>query len=245
MDVGLSPTLLLVHGGSHGAWCWEAVSPLLQSRGHGVAVLDLPGCGGDPTPRAALTLDDSVDATVVAIDRVPAGPVVLVGHSIGGMLLPAVAAARPDRVLGMVFVAAVVLRRGERGIDQIPEGRRPSYFTMAEASGENSLLPGFDDAWRRFFPSLKEDEARVIYTRLTPQPFGPYLQPASTGIEDIDCPRAYILIEQDETFPADAAEAFAAKAGVTPVRVAGDHCLMLTNPRELATVLEAALGIPG
>lgn len=245
MEDGRSPTLLLVHGGSHGAWCWEAVAPLLQSRGHEVAVLDLPGCGSDPTPRADLSLDDSVDAIVAAVDRIPAGPVVLVGHSIGGMPLPGVAAARPDRVAGIVFVAAVVLMRGERGIDQIPEDRRPSYLTMAEASGENSLLPGFADAWRRFFPSLADDEARMVYSRLTPQPLGPYLQPATTGIEDVDCPRAFILMEQDVTFPAAVAEAFAAKAGVTPVRVTGDHCLMLTDPRELATALEAALRIPG
>ncbi len=241
MDDGGSPTVLLVHGGSHGAWCWDTVSPLLVARGHGVAVLDLPGCGGDLTPRAALTLDDSVDAIVAAVDRIPAGPVVLVGHSIGGMPLPAVAAARADRVTGIVFVAAVVLARGERGIDQIPQDRRPSYFAKAEASGENSLLPEFDEAWRRFFPSLMEDEARVAYSRLTPQPFGPYLQPARTGIEDVGCPRAYVLIEQDVTFPAIVAEAFAAKAGVTPIRVAGDHCIMLTDPQRLAITLEAAL----
>lgn len=238
-------TLLLIHGGSHGAWCWDRVAPLLQEQGHRVAVLDLPGSGSDTTPRATLTLDDSVTAIVATVDRIPDGPVVLVGHSLGGMPLPAVAAARPDRVTGLVFVAAMVLDAGERGIDLIPADRRPSYFTMAQASGENSLLPTLDEARRRFFPSLTEQEATALYSRLTPQPLGPYLEPARVGIEDVTCPRAYVLIEQDVTFPVPVAETFAAKAGVAPLRVTGDHCLMLTDPQALATALEAALRIPG
>lgn len=238
-------TLLLVHGGSHGAWCWEGVTPLLESRGYDVATLDLPGSGSDPTPRASLTLDDSVGAIVAAVDRIPSGDVVLVGHSIGGMPLPAVAEERPGRVTGIVFVAAMVLMAGERGIDLIPEDRRPSYSAMAAASGENSLLPGFDEAWRRFFPSLPQADARAVYGRLTPQPLGPYLQPARVGIEEVACPRAYVLIEQDVTFPEPVAASFAARAGVAPVRFAGDHCLMLTDPRGLVTALEAALRIPG
>lgn len=243
--VEATATLLLVHGGSHGAWCWDQVAPLLRQWGLPVAAVDLPGSGADPTPRTHLTLDDSVQRIVEAIDGIRSGPVILIGHSLGGMPLPEAAAARPDRVVGLVFVAAVVLNAGERGIDQIPEDRRPSYFTMAEASGENSLLPGFHEAWRRFFSSLAEGDARAVYTRLTPQPLGPYLQPARVGIEDVTCPRAYVLMEQDVTFPVPVAEAFAAKAGVTPIRVAGDHCLMLTDPRALATALEAALRVPG
>ena len=240
MDDG-PPPLLLVHGGSHGAWCWDEVSPLLAAQGHRVVTLDLPGCGADRTPRSDLVLDDSVDAIVAAIDEVSSGPVVLVGHSIGGMPLPAVAAARSDRVVGIVFVAAVVLAAGERGIDMIPADRRPSYYSMAESSGENSLLPQFDDAWRRFFPSLPEDAAHDAYSRLTPQPLGPYLQRALVGVEDVTCPVAYVLIEQDVTFPPEVADSFAAKAGVVPIRVSGDHCLMLTDPRRLAIALEAAL----
>lgn len=235
------PTLLLVHGGSHGAWCWDAVLPLLEAQGDRVVALDLPGCGADPAPRSDLTLDDSVDAIIGAVDRIRSGPVVLVGHSIGGMPLPAVAAARPDRIVGLVFIAAIVLAAGERGIDQIPEDRRPSYLTMAEASGENALLPPFAEAWRRFFPSLSEGDARAVYARLTPQPLGPYLQPARIGIEDVACPRAYVLIDQDVTFPTPVAESFAAKAGAAPIRVPGDHCLMLTDPRGMAVALEAAL----
>lgn len=234
-------TLVLVHGGSHGQWCWEQVQAGLSSRGRSSAALDLPGCGQDATPRSTVDLSDEVEAIVSLIDRLPGGPVTLVGHSIGGMPLPAVAHARPDRVDSLVFVAAVVLRRGERGLDMIPADRRPSYRLMAEASGENSLLPDFDETYRRFFPSLPVATAREVYARLTPQPFGPYCEPASVGIDDVHVPRAYVLIDDDVTFPPDVAGAFAERADVVPIRVAGDHCLMLTNPNALVDVLVEAL----
>lgn len=234
----MGATWLFVHGGSHGAWCWDGVRERLELRGLATASLDLPGSGADVQSRVGLGLRDSVTAIVDAIDRIPPGPVTLVGHSIGGMPLPPAAAARPDRVDALVFIAAVVLRQGERGIDVIPEDRRPSYFAMAEASGENSVLPGFAEAHRRFFPSLGEEEARAVYARLTPQPLGPYLEPAEVGIEAIDIPRTYVLVEGDVTFPAPVAMGFAEKAGVEPVRMPGDHCVMLTDPEGLASVLE-------
>lgn len=233
----MSSTWLLVHGGSHGAWCWDGVREGLELRGITTAAIDLPGCGADHRPRAGLGLRDSVAAIVDAIDRIPHGPVTLVGHSIGGMPLPAAAAARPDRVTALVFIAAVVLREGERGIDMIPADRRPSYFTLAEASGENSLLPGFEDAYRRFFPSLAQEEAHAVYSRLTPQPLGPYLDPAEIGIEAVDLPITYVLLEDDLTFHAPLAMSFAEKAAVEPVRMPGDHCVMLTAPAALARLL--------
>lgn len=234
----MSTTWLFIHGGCHGAWCWDDVRGELERRGVATAAIDLPGSGADSSPRAGLGLSDSVTAVVDAIDRIPSGSVTLVGHSIGGMPLPAAAASRSHRVDALVFIAAVVLGEGERGIDLIPADRRPSYFTMAQSSGENSLLPGFEEAHRRFFPSLTEEEAREVYARLTPQPLGPYLDPAEVGIEAIDIPCTYVLLEDDVTFPLPVAMDFATKTGVEPRRMPGDHCIMLTDAQALACVLE-------
>lgn len=228
---------LLAHGGCHGAWCWEETRRGLQAAGVAASAFDLPGCGDDHTPRAALTLEDTVAALLTRIDSLPAGPVRVVGHSIAGWLLPH-AAARRDQVVEMVFVAAVTLARGERGIDQIPADRRPGYHDMAAASPDNSLMPPFEDLWQRFFPHLPEARARAVYARLTPQAFGPYLSPTSVGIEDVTTPRRYLAATDDLNFPPEQTRQFAAKAGVEPEWVEGDHCLMLTNPTQLVRALQ-------
>lgn len=241
----MSPTPVhhvLVHGGSHGAWCWDEVITELSARGVTASAMDLPGCGADSTPRADVTVADCVATVVAHIDARPEPKVRVVAHSIGGWLLPAVAAARGNRIDQLVFLAAAVLNRDERGIDVTPQDRRAGYFTMAAASSDNSLLPPFDNAWARFFPSLPRERAEEVYRRLTPQPFAPYLQPAVTGAEDLGAPRRYLALRDDLTFPREASAVFAAKAGVPPETLPGDHCIMITDPAILVAALVGRTG---
>ena len=81
---------VLVHGAWHGAWCWSRVVPLLEELGHSADAIDLPGHGDDPTPRASVGIGDYVRATGEALAKGPL-PAVLVGHSMGGLLISSAA----------------------------------------------------------------------------------------------------------------------------------------------------------
>jgi pimeloyl-ACP methyl ester carboxylesterase len=230
-------TTILVHGGCHGAWCWQEVVAGLALRDVNAHAFDMPGCGDDETPRAGITLADQVAAVIAQVDAAPPGPVRLVGHSIAGWLLPSVARARSDRVVEMVFLAAAVLDRGKRGIDVTPLDRRASYFEMAAASQDNSLMVTFDAARDRFFGHLDQARARWAYAQLTPQPFEPYLGAVSIGVADVDTPRRYLAADDDRTFPMGVANGFAATAGVPLEILPGDHCLMLSAPSVVVDAL--------
>lgn len=240
------PHVLLVHGGGHGAWCWADVQRYLAGANIASSAFDLPGAGADSTPRAGIDLTDYIDATVAQIDAID-DDVILVGHSIAGLTLPGAIAAREDRITHALFIAALVCDVGEAGIESIPADRRPSYYEMAQASGDDTFQPSFAAAWDRFFPSLEEESARAAYASLTPQPLGPYLQPNPVAMAELRTPRSYLLLESDRTFPIVLARSFAAKAGVEPIIRAGDHCWMLTDPHECANAIaEVALaGSPG
>jgi len=154
---------LLIHGGSHGAWCWRKTQEALSALDQPSHAFDLPGAGADQTARANVNFQSYVDAAIYQIDHLPAGTVRVVGHSIAGMLLPTIAAARPHRVAEIVYVAAVALPTGMRCIDAIPESRRAGYFVAADAASDGTLTPHFQDAWNRFFPSLDEQQARAAF----------------------------------------------------------------------------------
>jgi pimeloyl-ACP methyl ester carboxylesterase len=104
-------TYLLVHGGWHGAWCWQRVAPLLRRAGHRVIVPDLPGHGDDPTPIAAVTPGSDVQSVSTVLDTL-AEPAILVGHSSGGMVISAAAELRPRVVRALVYLAAFLLPPG-------------------------------------------------------------------------------------------------------------------------------------
>jgi pimeloyl-ACP methyl ester carboxylesterase len=101
MDIILIPGLWLT------ARSWDAVAPRLADAGHRPHPLTLPGMESADTDRSAVTRRDHVDAVLAAIDAVPDdAPVLLVGHSMGGVLAWAAADARLDRVAGVVFLAS-------------------------------------------------------------------------------------------------------------------------------------------
>src|SRR6188474_757431 len=96
---------VLVHGAFGGAWCWEPVTGLLEAAGHTVDTLDLPGGGADRTPVE--------DVTLAACSRrvcgvLASGPerAILVGHSMGGVVVTQAASDCPGHVASLVFVAA-------------------------------------------------------------------------------------------------------------------------------------------
>lgn len=85
--------------------------------------------------------------------------------------------------------------------------------------------------------AAEELAAREVYARLTPQPFGPYLQAAPVGIEDAAVPRRYLRCTQDLTFPGATATGFAARAAAAPEDLMADHCAMITAPALVAAAL--------
>jgi len=79
-------TYILVHGAGHGAWCWEKVVPILETKGYKVITLDLPSHGNDTAQLANVTLDDDVKKVTDAANAIK-GKVILIGHSSGGVVI--------------------------------------------------------------------------------------------------------------------------------------------------------------
>ena len=114
-------TFALVHGGYHGAWCWERLTPLLQQAGDDVVTMDLPLDDG------TATFDTYADVVCAALDGCD-DDVVLVGHSYAGNTIPLVAARRPLRHL--VFLCAMIPDIGRSLAEQLgdkPEMLNPAY----------------------------------------------------------------------------------------------------------------------
>ena len=126
MDIILIPGLWLT------ARSWDTIAPRLEEAGHRPHPLTLPGMESVDSDRSAVTRQQHVEAVVAAIDAAPKSDrVVLVGHSMGGVLAWAAADARLDRVAGVVFLAS------EPGVP----GEEKSMFPV---EGTDVPLPAWD-----------------------------------------------------------------------------------------------------
>jgi pimeloyl-ACP methyl ester carboxylesterase len=110
-------TFCLIHGGCHGAWCWERLARLLEASGHQVIAPELP------CEDAAVNLLGLRDRVLEAVDRADP-PVLLVAHSLGGLIAPLVADASPTTTI--VYLCAVIPEPGHSLADQLRHADGPS-----------------------------------------------------------------------------------------------------------------------
>ena len=104
-------TFVLVHGAWQGAWAWETIVPRLAAAGHDAIAVDLPGNGHDQTPPAAVDVDLYARHIAGIVDGI-AGPIVLVGHSMGGTAVAQACELRSERIALAIYLAAFLLPDG-------------------------------------------------------------------------------------------------------------------------------------
>jgi pimeloyl-ACP methyl ester carboxylesterase len=108
-------TILLLHGYGESLTTWRAIFDRLAERRRVVAI-DLPGFGVSGKPDTVYSLPALADRLSHFIDAWTTGPLVVVGHSMGGELAAALALARPDRVSRLVLIAPAGFRVGLGGL---------------------------------------------------------------------------------------------------------------------------------
>lgn len=98
MSGGGEVALVLVHGGGHDARCWEPlIAAIARTADVRTLAVDLPGRGTPPGPLRGLTIGACVDAVLDQVRQAELSRLVLVGHSMAGMIVPGVADALEGR----------------------------------------------------------------------------------------------------------------------------------------------------
>jgi pimeloyl-ACP methyl ester carboxylesterase len=134
---------VLVHGSWMGKFCWAEVVPRLETSGNTVLTLDLPAHGDDPTPAENASLDGYRDAVLNVIgDRYN---IILVGHSMAGMVISAVAEAIPAQIKSLVYLCAYLPQNGETLYQLSSEDKESLVGTYWRQEHPESYLP----AWVR------------------------------------------------------------------------------------------------
>lgn len=195
-------SFLLVHGAWHGAWFWEPVVAALEVGGHQTRAVDLPGHGADPTPLAECTLAGYVDRVAQALEDLPDDSVILVGHSMGGMVVSAVAERCAERIGWVVYVAAFLPRDGDRMVDLMAQepGHAPlAGLTPVEGGVASRFSP--ERARALFYNRTPSRLAESAVRRLGPEPNIIRQTPVRLGERFADLPRCYVEAVYDRAIP--------------------------------------------
>jgi pimeloyl-ACP methyl ester carboxylesterase len=234
---------VLVHGAFGRAACWDRVAPGLRAAGHDVEAIDLPGHGDDPTPVAEVTLDRYAARVCEALADGP--PAVLVGHSMGGMVITQAAARCPEQIVRLVYVAAFLPQDGQSLIDitQLPEAAGDSVQANLIVDGDPPVATFPPDAVREALCHCADDEAVAWSASIRGgQPVAPFTHPVALTGPDADAfaalPRAYVMCLQDRAIKPELQRRMLTAAGCDPVvEIDTDHSVWASRPDELAAAL--------
>jgi pimeloyl-ACP methyl ester carboxylesterase len=232
-------TFVLVPGAWLGGWCWQPVAGLLADRGYPVLALTLPGLSYDGSP-AGLGLADAIDHVVNEVERRGLANVVLVGHSWGGYPVTGAAHRLASRVAKVIYFSAVVPEQGKSMADE--NEQYGGIIRQAITASPHATVPlGLDAVQGVLMPGDPAPLQELVSQLLLPQPGGYMtgsldLPPVTT----IGLDTAYVLCADDSALARPGAE-FAARLGVSPLVVPGNHMMMLTHPAIVADALVSLL----
>ena len=140
---------ILVPGGWHGGWAFDAVSHALSSEGHEVQPLTLSGLGDEPAHGA--NLERHIDEVVLAV-RGRNTQAILVGHSYGGMVITGAADKEPSRIRAIIYADAYVPDDGASVWSLTTSNYRERFIAGALADGLTCAPPGHLDSRCRPHP---------------------------------------------------------------------------------------------
>jgi pimeloyl-ACP methyl ester carboxylesterase len=230
---------VLVHGAWHGGWCWHRIVARLQRASHRVAAPDLLGLGIDSTPPGNVSLE-LWTRQIVGIIESASEPVVLVGHSRGGIVLSAVAEQIPERIRVLVYVSAFLLENGislQAAAAEISGSLVPPAMVVSDDHRSATLRPEVvKDA---FYGCCSDDDVALARALLKPEPLAPLAAPTKISTERFGrVPRAYVECLQDRAITHHAQRQMQSALPCRDrVTLDTDHSPFLSRPDELASAL--------
>ena len=232
-------TFVLVPGAWQGPYAWQLVKQELEAQGQTVVVVELPGHGADQTDPATLTLNAYRDKVVAAITAQPDN-VVLVGHSLAGMVITQVAEQLPARITKLVYIGAYLPANGQSLLD-LANTDAASLLGPAIIPSADQLTLGIAPA--SLVPIFIQDGSptvqQLVVTNYRPEPAIPFTNPAVTTAANYGkVAKYYIHTTQDHAVSYDLQKRMVAAAGLTNTyQLASSHCPFLSMPDQVTALL--------
>jgi pimeloyl-ACP methyl ester carboxylesterase len=219
-------TIVLVHGGFVDGSGWSAVYRILKKSGYNVVVVQNP----------TLSLADDVAVTRRAI-AAQGAPVLLVGHSYGGVVVTE--AGTDPKVAGLVYIAAFAPDKGE-SVSSLIKDPPPGASVPPILPPRDGFL-FLDQSKFRFSFAADVDEETAAFMASSQVPWGvEALAGAITEPAWKTKPSWYLVATEDRMIPPPAQRTMSKRAGSTVAEVAGSHAIYVSQPKSVAAFIAKA-----
>jgi pimeloyl-ACP methyl ester carboxylesterase len=226
---------VLIPGMWHGGWCWKKVTPLLRAAGHDVYTPTLTGLGERSHLRCAdIDMHTHIEDVVNVLEYEDLREAILVGHSLGGFMVPAVAEKVPGRVAHLINLDGPIPVDGKSAKDLMPD-IWGDFSQRAQVGGDAGWIPpipewtfgisGADLEW--MMSKLTAHPLKTLETQLN------FSDPTACSI-----PRTFIYCTEGASPEEIAAqEKECVRSNYQYRALATGHDAMITRPDEFVKIL--------
>jgi pimeloyl-ACP methyl ester carboxylesterase len=219
-------TIVLVHGAWADGSSWNKVIPLLLDKNMRVIAVQLPLTSVE---------DDSAVTSRIIADT--AGPIVLVGHSWGGMAVTQ--AGNDPKVAALVYISAFAPDVGESGSSLIGAHPTPPALSTIVTDSAGFVYQTLEGMLTNIAPDVSVDDARTLAVaqgRLAGTAFGQSVTVAAWKTK----PCWFIVTSGDRVVSADLQTAEAKRMDAKTTVIQSSHMSLLSHPSEVVAVIEDA-----
>jgi pimeloyl-ACP methyl ester carboxylesterase len=215
--------IVLVHGAFADGSGWRGVFDILVKKGYNVSIVQIP----------LTSLKDDVDATNRILDKQD-GPVILVGHSWGGVVITE--AGMHPKVAGLVYVAAYQPDKGENTLQ---------WFTSLPVKPEYGILPpddkgfvyyGKDKFHAGFAADLSKEEADFMFASQEPILGASFLTPVADAAWKTK-PAYGIVATEDKSINPDIERNMYKRSNTPTTEIKGSHVVFISHPDAVAKII--------
>jgi pimeloyl-ACP methyl ester carboxylesterase len=221
------PTVILVHGGFVDGSGWQGVYNHLTKDGHSVRIVQNP----------TVSLEGDVAATKLIIDA-QSEPVILVGHSYGGVVVTE--AGNDPKVAALVYIAAFAPDKGESVETLIADPPPGAPVPPILPPRDGFLFLDREKFHDSFAADVSSEQAAFMADSQVPWGVGALSGTISEPAWRTK-PSWYLIATEDRMIPPPAQRSMSARAGSTVVEAAGSHAIYVSQPAAVADLIRSAI----
>lgn len=189
---------IFIHGAWHASWCWERIAIHLRSLGHHVLTPDLPGHGSKIRPATSVKFCDYVSSIIDLIKQQPQ-QVILIGHSMAGLVISQIAEIIPNHIRELVFVAGYIPKDTESllSIAERCKSEAVSPLLIIDQVKQEIRLKHTSELANTFFNCCNQKDTQYAMKKLQPQPMQPFTEQIRVGKHFNRIPKRSLVCRYD------------------------------------------------
>ncbi|APR99079.1 alpha/beta fold hydrolase [Wolbachia endosymbiont of Folsomia candida] len=230
---------ILLHGAWHASWCWHRVIPILKEQGHKVLAPDLSGHGNNTVSFENITLKTYVDE-VTKLIKLQDRPVILVGHSMSGIVISQLAENIPEHIEALIYLSGFIPDNNGSLIHEVEKAKIQGIAkgVIVDESNNKITLQLSSKTQKLFFNTCSKEDVHWAMNKLQAQPLRPFVDTVTLSPKRFgNVPKFYIECLKDQAIRIEDQKRMHSKVEAEVFSLNTDHSPFLCAPQLLSTLL--------